>query len=161
MSGLIASLSQVYQPRVTAEWGRNGQIARCIRMCVLPTVASTVVAVPLVAVGWVCVAPAVRLLIPNFIDAIPAFRWACLAMPIAALKLPLNVVLAMGDIVGFGVIVGAGLAVFALVAGVSIAYGGGLVEVVNASNLGNLTQVLATYAWLFFRLRQASVGNGT
>ena len=154
MSGLIASLSQVYQPRVTAEWGRNGQIARCIRMCALPTILSTLAALPLVAVAWVCVAPAVRLLIPNYADAIPAFQWACLAMLITALRLPLNVVLAMGDIVGFGLVVGAGLAVFSLVAVVSIVHGGGLVEIVNASNLGSLTQVLVIYAWLFFRLRR-------
>lgn len=163
MSGLIASLTQVYQPRVTAEWGRNGQIARCIRMCVLPTVASTLVALPLVAVAWVCVAPAVRHLIPDYVDAIPAFQWACLVMLTTALRLPLNVALAMGDIAGFGLVIGAGLAVFSLAAVVAIVHGGGLVEIVNASNLGSLTQVLTTYAWLFFRLRRSttSMGSGT
>jgi len=156
MFNLVNHFMQVYLPRVTEEWGRTRNIACCVRMCIAPTFLAVTSTLLLVAFCWVTIGPFVKWVIPDYVDALPALEWACLIMPITALRLPRIVFLATGDIRGHGLSIGTGLAVFVIAALAVSTQGGGLVDIVFASLLGQLVQSLMYYVLLYIRLKDSA-----
>jgi len=86
---LPTAVSQVLYPRMAEYYGRTGQFQELIRMSIKPTIVSVVGIIPLVVVGWLAVEPAVRLIVPNFVNAIPAIRWSLL-VPVVQCFCPIN-----------------------------------------------------------------------
>jgi O-antigen/teichoic acid export membrane protein len=75
---LPLAVSQVIYPRMAEQYGRTGRLGDLIRMSIKPTILSVIGIIPLIVVGWFAAEPVIRLVLPNYIDAIPAIRWSLL-----------------------------------------------------------------------------------
>ncbi len=72
------AVGQVLYPRMVEQYGRTGRIGGLLRMLIKPTLALAVGMLPLVVLGWWLAAPMTRLLLPNYMGAVPAMRWVLL-----------------------------------------------------------------------------------
>jgi O-antigen/teichoic acid export membrane protein len=83
------AVAQVIYPRMAEEYGRSSELTRLVEIARKPMLLTFAALIPLVAIAWVAVGPLMRILIPNFADAVPAMRWALL-IPLASSFQPLN-----------------------------------------------------------------------
>lgn len=75
---LPLAVLQVTYPRMAEQYGRTESIRDIIGMAMKPTLLTTLCMVPTIAVGWVLAGPAIRLLVPNYVAAVPAVQWSLL-----------------------------------------------------------------------------------
>ena len=79
------SVSQVLYPRMAEEYGRNGTARALLRILRKPVTFTFLGMIPVVAVGWVVIHPFMRIVVPNYVDAVPAARWALFLVFVSAL----------------------------------------------------------------------------
>ncbi len=72
------SVGQVLYPRMAEEYGRSGSLLPVLRILRKPVMFTVVGLVPLVVAGWFLIGPVLELVIPDYVDAAPAARWALL-----------------------------------------------------------------------------------
>jgi O-antigen/teichoic acid export membrane protein len=70
-----SAVSQVVYPRMVEQFGRNASVRALLRMSWKTMVVTAVGMVPVIAVAWWLVEPAVKLIIPAYAKAIPAMQW--------------------------------------------------------------------------------------
>ncbi|NLE74858.1 MAG: lipopolysaccharide biosynthesis protein [Actinobacteria bacterium] len=75
---LPAAMTQVVYPRMAEEYGRSNSIPELRRIIRRPMVFIALGMVPVVALAWILVGPAVRLAVPAYAAAIPAMQWSLL-----------------------------------------------------------------------------------
>jgi O-antigen/teichoic acid export membrane protein len=85
------ALSQVLYPQMAEQFGRTGDVRVVVRSAFRPMIFSLLIMIPLVAVAWVLMPSAVRLLLPNYVAAIPAAQWSLL-VPLVMCLAPINLV---------------------------------------------------------------------
>ncbi len=83
------AVAQVVYPRMAEQYGRSSRLSPLVEIARKPMLFTLAGLIPLVAVAWVAVGPLVRILIPNFVDAVPAMQWALL-IPLISSFQPLN-----------------------------------------------------------------------
>ncbi len=86
---LTAAVAQVIYPRMSEQYGRTGKVEGLLRMTVKPVALAALGMIPLIAVALWLVDPAVRLIMPRYVDAVPAMRWALL-VPFIGSFAPVN-----------------------------------------------------------------------
>jgi O-antigen/teichoic acid export membrane protein len=86
---LPLSVSQVLYPRMAEQYGRTERMDGLLRMTVKPVLLTVAGMVPLIAAGWWLVGPAVRILVPKYVDAVPAMQWGLL-VPLVGSFSPIN-----------------------------------------------------------------------
>ncbi len=149
---LVQNVNQFYMPKIAEQFGRSGRTADCLRLATKPMLLAGLATLPMIALGWLLVSPAVSLAIPKYVAAIPAMQWSLPMMLVLVFNLPLYVLNASGRCLEYGLSVAAGLLCFCVAAAVA-ARGGGLVGIVLASTFGHVVQTVAAYALIHIRTR--------
>ena len=151
---LPQALSQVVYPRMAEEYGRTGKLQGLLHLAVKPMAATGLGMIVLIAAGWWLVEPVVRMLLPAFIDAVPAVRWALWAPFIgsfAPVALVFNVVRRQ-DLYVTAILVGMA-AYFACLQWL-LRGGVTLVAFPQAMAVGQGTCVLLCWLFVFFLVRK-------
>jgi len=151
---LPQSLSQIIYPRMAELFGRGASMGDLCRTAYKPMLLSAVCMVPLVAIAWWLVEPAARLIVPKYVEAVPAMQWALL-QPVLMCFAPINNV--------FNVIRKQKLYLAAILCGMAV-YGvslmwlirGGvsLVAFPQAMLIGYTAFIAACYYFLYFLSRK-------
>jgi O-antigen/teichoic acid export membrane protein len=72
------AMGQIMYPRMTEYYGRAHDFVGTLKMTFRPMAFVFLTMIPLVALGWLLARPLTKILLPNFIDAVPAMRWSLL-----------------------------------------------------------------------------------
>lgn len=72
---LPTAVSQIVYPRMAEQYGRRENAADLIRIALRPMLFTVAAVVPVVAAAWLLAGPAVRLVIPAYVGAVPAIQW--------------------------------------------------------------------------------------
>ncbi len=83
------ALSQVIYPRMAELFGRGGCVKDLCRITFKPMLLSAVCMVPLVAIAWWLMEPLARLIVPKYVEAVPAMQWSLL-QPVLMCFTPIN-----------------------------------------------------------------------
>ena len=89
MDTVPLAIGQIIYPRMAQEWGRESSVKGLIRVAYKPIIYSFLGMIPFLVVATICVSPAIRFLIPKYVDAIPATQWGIWTALIACLA-PIN-----------------------------------------------------------------------
>lgn len=117
------SLSQVIYPRMAELFGRGASIFDLCKLTFKPMLLSAICMAPLSVLAWWMVEPVTRLIVPQYIDAVPAIKWA-LIQPVIACFSPINNI--------FNVIRKQKLYLYAILCGI-IFYGVSLMLLISAN----------------------------
>lgn len=148
------AVSQIVYPRMAEQHGKTESAAGLLRIAVRPMLVTAAVLVPLVAAGWLLAGPAVRLLTPAYVDAVPAIQWT----------LPIGIILSVTPAFSvFNVVRRQGLYLVAILVGI-VAYGVSLMWLVRdsvvlaafpqAMLVGQGVFVAASYAFVWWLARR-------
>ncbi len=162
MELLPTALAQIIYPRMAEQYGRTGRLGDLVRMSVKPTLFSVLGTAPLVVIGWWLMGPVVRLLLPNYVDAVPAMQWSIVVSFVACFT-TVNAV--------FPVLRRLGLYAVAIVLGMAT-YGGcllwlmrdgvSLVAFAQAMLIGRVAMTVICFlfiGWLVWQSRKHPVGR--
>ncbi len=86
---LPQAMGQVVYPKMSEEYGRTGRLGPLIRMAIGPTLVTVAATLAAVAAGWFLIPPVARLLLPKYVEGIPAAQWSLAAAGIRAFS-PVN-----------------------------------------------------------------------
>ena len=84
-----AAVAQVLYPRMAHDFGAGSSKRHLVKITIKPMVATWAGLSVLVLAGWFAAEPLVRLVIPKYVDAVPAMQWA-LFLPWVNSFQPLN-----------------------------------------------------------------------
>jgi O-antigen/teichoic acid export membrane protein len=151
---LPAAVSQVVYPRMAEHYGRTGTLRAIVRMAVKPILLTAVGMIPIIATAWWLVEPAMRWVLPQYVDAVPAIRWGLL-VPFVSSFAPVNLM--------FNVVRRQELYAAAILIGMA-AYGGclwwllrggvTLVRFPQAMLIGQVVFMLCSYAFVAYLVRR-------
>ncbi len=154
------AVSQVIYPRMAQEYGAGCSIRRLIRIAQKPMLATFAGLSVVVVAGWFAAGPLVRLVIPQYVDAVPAIQWGLLIPWVAtfqALTAVFNVVRRQ-DLYVAGLILAIGAFVGTLL--LLIRHTVELVVFPQAMLVGRLVYVVASYLFiLYLQRRERLQGN--
>ena len=85
MEMLPLALSQVIYPRMAEKYAKTGRMAGLVQMASKPTLLATAGMIPVIAVSWWLVGPAIQLVLPKYVAAVPVIRWTMLIPFVSAL----------------------------------------------------------------------------
>ena len=86
---LTAAIHQMFITKMTYKFGETGDVGACLQWAKRPTLLSMVAATVLAAVLGVAIGPFVRIVLPQYVAAIPVIRILALQLPLSAAALPL------------------------------------------------------------------------
>jgi O-antigen/teichoic acid export membrane protein len=89
MELLPLSVSQVVYPRMAEQFGRTGRFDGLVRMTIKPMLLTAAVMALGIAAAWWLIEPATRIIVPKYVDAVPAMRWGLL-VPFVSSFNPIN-----------------------------------------------------------------------
>lgn len=154
MAMLPIALSQVIYPRMAERFGRGAGVRDICRISIRPMLLSAVCMAPLAAIAWWITEPAVRHIVPKYIEAVPAIQWALL-QPVIMCFAPINNV--------FNVIRRQRLYLTAILCGIA-SYGLSLMFLIRdsvslvifpqAMLIGYTTFIIACYVFVYFLARK-------
>jgi len=72
------AMGQVMYPRMTEYYGRTNDLPGTLRMTIRPMILVALGMTPLVAAGWFLARPLTALILPGWIEAVPAMQWSIL-----------------------------------------------------------------------------------
>jgi O-antigen/teichoic acid export membrane protein len=87
---LPSALGQVLYPRMAEQFGRTESLREAVRLTVKPVLATAAGMVPVIAVAILMVDRAVSLLLPNYVEAVPAMQWSLVVPFLTTFAAPLN-----------------------------------------------------------------------
>ena len=128
-------------------------------MSIKPTILSVAAMIPAVVVGWLLVEPVVRLLLPNYIAAVPAIRWSLLVALVQCFA-PINSVynvVRRQDLYSAAILLGMGAYVGSLLW--LVRGGATLTAFPQAMLIGRLVFACSCYLLMFFLLRRHLVAK--
>jgi O-antigen/teichoic acid export membrane protein len=151
MTMLPMSLSQVIYPRMAEQFGRGASLGDLCRTAVKPMLLSAAGMALIVFIAWWLVEPATRLLVPKYVEAVPAMQWALL-QPVIMCFAPINNV--------FNVIRKQKLYLAAILCGMAV-YGASLLVLIRLSGaslvvfpqamlIGYTAFIIACYGFIYY-----------
>ena len=75
---LPLAVGQIMYPRMTEHFGRTHDLPSTITMTIKPSIYLVAGMLPVVAAGWFLAAPLTGILLPKYVEAVPAMRWSIL-----------------------------------------------------------------------------------
>jgi O-antigen/teichoic acid export membrane protein len=87
---LPSALGQVLYPRMAEQFGRTESLREAVRLTVKPVLATAAGMVPVIALAIAMVGPAVSLLLPKYVEAIPAMQWSLVVPFLTTFAAPSN-----------------------------------------------------------------------
>ncbi len=157
---LPKAIGQITYPRMAEEHGRSGDLSRVLRVVHGPTLQLVVIIAPLIAVGWFALPPLVQIVLPRYVDAIPAAQWSLFLGAVTALT-PVNNI--------FFVIKRQWLYGVAVIVGMAANYGFllllirsevGLAAFVQAMLAGKAVFIVLSYLAIAYLVRRQAGGSG-
>lgn len=146
---LPQAMGQVVYPKMAEEYGRTGCVRPLVRMAVAPTVVTIIATLAAVVVGWFLIPPVTRLLLPKYIEGIPAAQWSLVATAVMALT-PVNNVFNVVKKQGqYGVVIAVGMLAYYSALRWIIQGGVSLVAFPQALFIGRLAFVIGCYGLIF------------
>jgi O-antigen/teichoic acid export membrane protein len=155
-----AAVSTVVYPRMAEQYGRRESVRELVRMARKPMIFSTLGLLPVIVGAMFLVEPVMRLVVPRYVAAAPAMRWAMVIPLITCLSSPFS---------AFNVVRRQDLYVVAIVVGMA-AYGGSLAWLVQggveltafpqAMLIGRSVYTLVSHVFLW-HLRRKERARGT
>jgi O-antigen/teichoic acid export membrane protein len=151
---LPLALSQVLYPQMAEQYGRTADLRVIVKSALRPMLAALLVMSVLTAIGWFLVPPVVGILLPKYVDGVPAVQWSILMAPVMCLQ-PINNV--------FNVVKRQDLFALAIAVGMATYYaslrwllrgGPELVIFPQAMLAGKVVFLLTCYAGLAWLIRQ-------
>jgi O-antigen/teichoic acid export membrane protein len=86
---LPISVTQVVYPRMAEQFGRTGRFDGLARMTIKPMLLTAAAMALGIAAAWWLVEPVTRIVVPKYVDAVPAMRWGLL-VPFVSSFNPIN-----------------------------------------------------------------------
>jgi O-antigen/teichoic acid export membrane protein len=86
---LPLAVSQVVYPRMAERYGRTGRMEGLLGMTVKPVILTAAGMLLIVPAAWWLVGPLTRILVPNYVAAVPAIQWS-LWVPFLGSFMPMN-----------------------------------------------------------------------
>lgn len=86
---LPLAVTQVVYPRMAEQFGRTGNIHDLLHITWKPIIILATGMIPLIALIWLLVGPVMRIVLPAYIDAVPAIKWGIL-IPFISSFSPIN-----------------------------------------------------------------------
>lgn len=148
---LPLALSQVLYPQMAEHYGRHADVRALVRLALKPMLLALAAMAGLTAAGWFLAPPLTRLLLPNYVDGVPAAQWTMLVAPLMCLQPVNNVfnVVKRQDL--FALAVAAGMVAYYACLRTLLRDGAELVVFPQAMLAGKAVFILACYAgvgWL-------------
>jgi hypothetical protein len=151
---LPGAVGQIVYPRMSEKYGRTGKLQGLLGMTAKPMALTALGMIPVIALCWWLVEPAMRLVLPRYIEAVPAMRWGML-VPFISSFAPVNLV--------FNVVRRMDLYLVAILLGMAT-YGGcllwllrggvTLVAFPQAMLAGQVVFMLSSYAFVLYLTRR-------
>jgi O-antigen/teichoic acid export membrane protein len=89
MELLPLAVSQVVYPRMAEQYARTGRVEGLLGMTIKPMLLTAMGMVPLTIAAWWLVGPAMRIVVPDYVGAVPAMQWGLL-VPFLSSFSPMN-----------------------------------------------------------------------
>lgn len=85
------AVGQVVYPRMAQEYGKSERLSDLVQIARKPILITSLGLIPVTAIAWLLVRPVMELLLPAYVDAVPAMYWALL-LPFISSFQPVNAV---------------------------------------------------------------------
>ena len=132
---------------------RTGSVRDCLKISLKPTLLTTAGMFALAVVFWFLIGFIVKLIMPKYVDAIPALQWSGILAAVLSLHIPINVFAAARRVDYSGIAVVVGIIAYAAV----LFYVGrkelNLIVFVQAMIVGRLFQAIISYLLLYKMVR--------
>ena len=115
LSTVTISLKLASLPSIGHEYGRHADVAAATRLVVGPILKGLIVLSAATAVAWIALPPAVRLLLPAYVDGVPAARWGAVCASVESLMVISNVLIVVKRAWVYGLAYLVGMAVYGAV----------------------------------------------
>ncbi len=115
------AVSQVVYPRMSEHYGKGDKLADLMRIAWKPIGITSLGLIPVIGIALLVVRPVTQFLLPNYVEAVPAMRWALL-LPLLTSFQPANVIFNVARRQGFYAV--------AIITGMAI-YGGSLMWLIR------------------------------
>jgi O-antigen/teichoic acid export membrane protein len=141
---------QVVYPRMAEQYGRRQSVHALTSIARKPIIASVLGLIPVIALAWWAVGPVMHLLIPKYVDAVPAMRWSLLLALVTCFQ-PLNSVFnVVRKQVWYGIAIVTGMAAYGLCLLLLVRDGVYLSAFPQAMLAGRAVYMLACYAFIWY-----------
>ena len=151
---LPIAISQVIYPRMAEQYGRTEKLADLIPMTVKPILLSVLAMLPMVAVGWWLMPRVVAILLPKYVEGVPAMQWSLLPALLTCFG-PVNsvfIVVRRQDLYAVAMLLGMGAYVASML---WLVRGGAVLAAFpQAMFLGRIVFIAACYAFIFYLSRR-------
>jgi O-antigen/teichoic acid export membrane protein len=139
----------VYNPRVMTQIGQTRDVGECLRMLRKPMLLSIPAMLLMSGLGYLFLPYLVPILMPHYIEAIPAMSLMLLKLVFIPLVMPQTILIALGKVVHWNVSVYIGLGSFIALALLAVNKGFGLSGIIIASLLGQVLRILVLYLFVY------------
>ena len=158
LSILPSSIFQIIYPRLGEQYGRHGTISSLQKLAFTPLKYLAIGMLPILAIATLLIGPFVELVLPNYVEGIPAARWAILAVYFKCLGGPADILTLIGKLHYYGIVTALSAGVFFVLFKIFLSYGWEL-EAVTASFafstlFFNIAIALVVY-WLIKKEKQS------
>ena len=150
-----AALAQVLYPRMAQDYGAGRDTRHLMRIAIKPMLATAAGLALVAVVGWFAVDPAARLLIPQYVGAVPAMQWALLLPVVSSFQPVTSVFNVVGRQDMYLAALGCGIAAY-VVALLGLGPGANLTAFPQAMLVGRAVYMIAGYL-LVARLQRGDV----
>lgn len=79
MKTVTGAISNVTYPKMVVEWGQGATVRNILTISFKPLLLALMVFAIAVPIGWMVLPTVIKLVLPNYIEAIPAARWMLIA----------------------------------------------------------------------------------
>jgi len=143
------ALNQIFNVKVTSYFGKTEDVRATFRYAIFPTALSVCLSFVFYIVGYFSIEPFIRLVLPEYLDAVPLIRVLLVALVLKAMSLPLLVINAALMYWAF-----LGMAAVQFFSTVCLAYAlpRSPVNVATASILGSAVAMLFGYGCVFLKM---------
>ncbi len=90
MAVIPTSVNQIIYPKMAEQYGRTNSIKALTSLTFKPLPIMVLIHIPLVIAGWFLIPPVVTMLLPQYVNGIPACQWALIVAAVYSLNTPAN-----------------------------------------------------------------------
>lgn len=106
------AINNVTYPRMAEMYGRNGSVRELARYIYKPTLLSVLLMTPAIALTWWILPWVVEILLPKYIDGVPAARWAIFDVIVISLLPMRNIFFTMKKYYHYLAVIVSGVAIY-------------------------------------------------
>jgi hypothetical protein len=154
---LPESVCFFYWPRMSERFGQTASLAAALRMTYIPVVAMLAGSVPILAVAWHLCGPAVSVLLPQYVDAIPLLQWGTLVATSRILAPPLFAFFVVRKQYYYAIAGACGFGIYYLILQSALTATARIEIFPQTMVVGRVAMTLAGYGFLWHLVRRETV----